>query len=380
MRFVELHARSAFSFLEGASVPEALAYVCAKQQLPAMAVLDRNGLYGSPRFHMIAKSNGIKSHVGAELSVGDAVASKSSYYPLLVESRVGYQNLCRLITKTKLRTEKNKPTVATLAELEEHAEGLICLTGDEDGPLATALKSGGKGEARRWLDRLKSIVGGNNVYVELQRHFRPEQEHRNHAAIDLARELRLPILASNGVRYATPDDRQVLDALTCVKHKCTLDEAGDRLQINSQRHVRSGADMLRIFADLPEAIGNTCELSSRLEFSLENLGYEFPRFPVSAGETEIGFLRAQVAKGALERYQPVTDRARRQLERELKLIEKLKLAGYFLIVWDLVKFCRENHILVQGRGSAANSAVCYSLGITAVDPIAMELLFERFLF
>jgi error-prone DNA polymerase len=379
MRFVELHARSAFSFLEGASVPEALAYACARQQLPAMAMLDRNGLYGSPRFHMIAKSNGIKSHVGAELSVGETVASKSCYYPLLVESRVGYQNLCRLITKTKLRTEKNKPTAATLAELEEHAEGLICLTGDEDGPLATALKSGGKGEARRWLDRLKSIVGRNNVYVELQRHFRPEQEHRNHAAIDLARELGLPILASNGVRYATADDRQVLDALTCVKHKCTLDEAGDRLQINSQRHVRRGEDMLKIFADLPEAIGNTCELSSRLEFSLENLGYEFPRFPVSAGETEIGFLRAQVAKGALERYQPVTDRARRQLERELKLIEKLKLAGYFLIVWDLVKFCRENHILVQGRGSAANSAVCYSLGITAVDPIAMELLFERFL-
>ena len=379
MQFVELHARSAFSFIEGASVPEALAYACAKQQLPAMAVLDRNGLYGSPRFHLIAKSKGIKSHVGAELSVGETLASKSSYYPLLVESRVGYQNLCRLITKTKLRASKNKPTAATLAELEERAAGLICLTGDEDGPLAAALKSGGKDEARRWLDRLTSIIGRNNVYVELQRHFRPEQENRNHAAIDLARELGLPLLASNGVRYATPDDRQVLDALTCVKHKCTLDEAGDRLQINSQRYVRNGADMGKIFADLPAAVANTSELSSRLEFTLENLGYEFPRYPAPAGETEISFLRAQVAKGALERYRPVSDRARRQLERELRLIEKLKLAGYFLIVWDLVQFCRDNHILVQGRGSAANSAVCYSLGITAVDPIAMDLLFERFL-
>src|ERR1700736_6568648 len=159
MQFVELHARSAFSFLEGASVPEALVYACAKQQLPAMALLDRNGLYGSPRFHLGAKANGLKSHVGAELSVGDTLASRSSYYPLLVENRTGYQNLCRLIAKTKLRTHKNKPTAATLAELEEHAKGLVCLTGDEDGPLAEALKSGGKDGARRWLDGLKSIFG-----------------------------------------------------------------------------------------------------------------------------------------------------------------------------------------------------------------------------
>jgi len=379
MQFVELHARSAFSFLEGASVPEALAYACANKQLPAMALLDRNGLYGSPRFHLTAKSNKIKSHVGAELSVGETEESKSCYYPLLVKNRAGYQNLCRLITKTKLRASKNKPTAATLGELQEHAEGLICLTGDEAGPLAEALKSGNKDGARRLLNRLQSIFGRNNVYVELQRHFRPEQEHRNHAAIDLAREFDLPLLASNGVRYATPDDRHLLDALTCVKHKCTLDEAGDRLQINSQRHVRSGAEMLKLFSDLPDAVANTSELSSRLEFTLENLVYEFPHYPVPVGETEISYLRVQVAKGSLERYQPVTDRARRQLERELKLIEKLKLAGYFLIVWDLVKFCRENHILVQGRGSAANSAVCYSLGITAVDPIAMDLLFERFL-
>ena len=379
MQFVELHARSAFSFLEGASVPEDLAYACANKQLPAMALLDRNGLYGSPRFHLTAKSNKIKSHVGAELSVGETEESKSCYYPLLVKNRAGYQNLCRLITKTKLRASKNKPTAATLGELQEHAEGLICLTGDEAGPLAEALKSGNKDDARRLLNRLQSIFGRNNVYVELQRHFRPEQEHRNHAAIDLAREFDLPLLASNGVRYATPDDRHLLDALTCVKHKCTLDEAGDRLQINSQRHVRSGAEMLKLFSDLPDAVANTSELSSRLEFTLENLGYEFPHYPVPDGETEISYLRVQVTKGSLERYQPVTDRARRQLERELKLIEKLKLAGYFLIVWDLVKFCRENHILVQGRGSAANSAVCYSLGVTAVDPIAMDLLFERFL-
>src|SRR4051812_16161083 len=379
MEYVELHGRSAFSFLEGASVPEALAYACAEQQLPAMALLDRNGLYGSARFHLITKSNKIKSHVGAEVSIGERPSLLNPYYPILVANRIGYQNLCRLITKTKLRELKNKPTSATLSELEEHAEGLICLTGDENGPLATALRVGGKEEARRLLQRLQTVFGRSNVYVEIQRHFRPEQEHRNHAAIDLARELSLPLVATNGVLYATPGDRYVLDALTCVKQKCTLDEAGQRLQVNSERHIRPAKEMIEIFQDLPEAIANTSELSARLEFTLEKLGYEFPKYSVPSGETQITFLRAQTAKGAHERYRPITDRVRRQLERELRLIEKLDLAGYFLIVWDIVRFCRENNILVQGRGSAANSAVCYSLGITAVDPIAMDLLFERFL-
>lgn len=294
MQYVELHSRSAFSFLEGASVPEALAYACAEQQLPAMALLDRNGLYGSARFHLIAKSNKIKSHVGAEVSIGEKPSLSNPYYPLLVANRTGYQNLCRLITKTKLREQKNKPTAATLSELEEHAEGMICLTGDENGPLATALRAGGKEEARQLLQRLRTVFGDSNVYVELQRHFRPEQEYRNHAAIDLARELSLPIVATNGVLYATPEDRYVLDALTCVKHKCTLDEAGQWLQINGERHIRTCKEMIEIFQDLPEAIANTSELSSRLEFTLEELGYEFPKYPVPSGETQITFLCAQV--------------------------------------------------------------------------------------
>ncbi len=379
MQYVELHGRSAFSFLEAASPPEVLAQACFDRQLPAMALVDRNGLYGSPRFHFATKANKIRAHVGAEISVAESLSEPSSYYPLLVKDCTGYSNLCRLITKTKLRAQKNKPTAATLDELDEHAQGLVCLTGDEDGPLASALRSGGKEEARRLLVRLVSIFGKDNVYIEMQRHFRPEQESRNHAAIEFARELNLPLLATNGVLYAKRDERYVLDALSCIRHRCTLDEAGRRLQVNASRHLRSGQEMARIFQDLPEAIANTAELSSRLEFVLENLGYEFPHYPVPAGETEISYLRTQAAKGARERYRPLTDRVYRQLERELKLIEKLKLAGYFLIVWDIVQFCRENHVLVQGRGSAANSAVCYSLGITAVDPIAMNLLFERFL-
>jgi error-prone DNA polymerase len=344
-----------------------------------MALLDRNGAYGSARFHLTSKANNVKAHVGAEVSVVNGARTPDSYYPLLVENREGYQNLCQLITKTKLRAPKNTPTAATLSELEEHAAGLVSLTGDEDGPLAQALYNGGKRQARRFLEQLTRIFGHDNVYVELQRHFRPEQEFRNHAAIELAREMKLPLLATNGVLYANPSDREVLDALTCIKSRCTLDEAGRRLQINSKRHVRSGKEMAQLFSDLPESIAHTTELSSRLEFTLENLGYRFPRYPVPDGGTETEFLRAQVLKGAHERYRPVTEKVRRQLERELELIEKLQLAGYFLIVWDIIRFCRDEHILVQGRGSAANSVVCYALGITAIDPIAMDLLFERFL-
>ena len=182
-----------------------------------------------------------------------------------------------------------------------------------------------------------------------------------------------------GLGYATVEEREILDVFTCIRHKRQLAEAGRLLSRNAERRIRHPQEMARLFADLPEAIANTVELSSRLEFTLEKLGYEFPRYPVPGGGTQNEFLRVQAIRGAAERYKPMTDRVRAQLEKELKLIEKLELAGYFLIVWDIVASADEQGILVQGRGSAANSAVCYSLGITAVDPVGMDLLFERFL-
>ncbi|MGH9642846.1 MAG: DNA polymerase III subunit alpha [Terriglobales bacterium] len=379
MPYVELHARSAFSFLEGASLPEAIIAAGAEHGLPAMALLDRHGVYGAPRFHMAAEKRKIKAHIGAEVCIAEG-----GNYPLLVATRTGYQNLCRLITTTKLRTPKirgSKKIVATahLAELQNHAEGLICLTGDENGPLALALAKDGIAGGRELLQRLSSTFGRENLYVELQRHGDRFQEARNHAAVELARELHLPLLATNGVCYATPAEREIADVFTCIKNKRRLDTAGRLLAQNSQRHVRSAKEMSQLFADLPEAFANTVNLSSRLEFTLEKLGYEFPRYPVPDGETMDSFLHKRTWDGARCRYRPVTARVRAQLEKELALIEKLKLSGYFLIVWDLVCFCERNGILVQGRGSAANSAVCYSLGITAIDPIGMDLLFERFL-
>jgi len=405
--YIELHARSAFSFLEGASLPEELAAGCAQLGMPAMALLDTGGVYGAPRFHLATKKAKIKAHIGAEvtfqptkitdcrLQIADLYPRRASSIcnleseicnlfrlPLLVSSRTGYQNLCRLITKMKLRAKKGEGSVCT-EELEEHAHGLICLTGGAEGPLAAALQQGGIHEAQRQIDQLVGIFGPGNVYVELQRHFQREEESRNRAAITIARSLHLPLLATNGVCYATAKARELCDAFTAIRNHRTLSTAGRLLARNSERFLKSPQEMQQLFADLPEAVTNTLELSSRLEFTLNELGYEFPRYPVPEGETMNSFLRDRSWEGFRARYGRASHdmqvKARRQIEKELALIEKLKLAGYFLIVWDLIRFCREQNILVQGRGSAANSAVCYSLGITAVDAVSMELLFERFL-
>jgi error-prone DNA polymerase len=378
--FIELHARSAFSFLEGSSLPEDLAGACAQLNMPAMALLDTDGVYGAPRFHLAAKKLGIKAHIGAEVTAN--LCSSQFRLPLLVSSRNGYQNLCRLITKMKLRAKKGEGAVRE-EELVEHADGLICLTGGGDGPLAAALQHGGIEDARQQVEQLVGIFGRKNVYIELQRHFHREEETRNRAAIAIAGSLNLPLLATNGVCYAAAKDRELCDAFAAIRHHRTLSTAGRLLARNSERHLKSPQEMQQLFADLPEAIANTVELSSRLKFTLNDLGYEFPRYPVPEGETMNSFLRDRAWEGFRQRYghasADMQTRARRQIERELALIGKLKLEGYFLIVWDLVRFCREQNILLQGRGSAANSAVCYSLGITAVDPVRMELLFERFL-
>jgi len=352
--YVELHARSGFSFLEGAAVPEELAGACAQFGMPAMALVDRNGVYGAPRFHMAMKKAGIRAHIGSEITCTNGVS-----YPLLAATREGYQNLCRLVTRMKLRAKKGEGA-ATLEELQEFSKGLICLTRHPD-------------------ERLLAIFGKRNVYAELQRHYHREEEARNQAIVDCARRLGIPLVATNGVAYATPPQRELLDVFTCVRQKVTLATAGRLLERNCERHVKTPADMARLFADLPEALTNTLEISARLEFTLADLGYEFPRYPVPEGETMASFLRKRVDEGARNRYQPYEEKHQRQIERELALIEKLALSGYFLIVWDIVRFCKENGILAQGRGSAANSAVCYALGITAVDPVGMELLFERFL-
>src|SRR5215469_8280430 len=264
--YIELHSRSAFSFLEGASLPEALIAVCANYGMPAMALLDRNGVYGAPRFHLAAQKFNIRAHIGAEVTVDDTLFGEvgPARYPLLVKSRQGYQNLCQLITRTKLRARKEE-SAARIEELEEHAGGLICLTGGEDGPLAEALMRGGYEEGLRTVERLVRIFGSQNVFVELQRHFDRREEARNQAAVAIARTLRLPILATNGVSYTNAAEREILDVFTCIRHHRQLENAGRLLSINSERFLRTPAEMEQLFSDLPDAISSTVELSNRLK-------------------------------------------------------------------------------------------------------------------
>ena len=396
-RYIELHAASAFSFLEGASDPEQLIKRAVELEMPAMALLDRNGVYGSARFHTSAKRNGVQAHIGAEIAVSGFPSrltppswlphqypAEPSRLPLLCESRTGYQNVCQLITHFKMRESTKCEGAATDQDLQQYASGLICLTGGNEGPLAAALAIGGEEAGRKTVEKLVRIFGPKNVYIELQRHHEREAEWRNQAAVRIANSLNLPVLATNGVRYATAYDREILDLFTAVRHHTDLDHAGRLLSINSQRHLRIAREMTALFRDIPYATGNTAELSSRLNFELDDLGYKFPEYSVPEGDTMDSFLKKRVAEGVLRRYIPknnpsLLEQAKKQVEHELALIAKLGFAGYFLIVWDIVNFCKRNGILIQGRGSAANSAVCYALEITAIDPVGMELLFERFL-
>ena len=373
--FIELHAQSAFSFLEGAAEPEAFAAEAARLGMPAVALVDRDGMYGAPRFTRAALDAGVRPIIGSEITLTDG-----SRLPLLVEDREGYQNLCHLITRLKLGAPKGS-AAATLDDLAPCAAGLVCLTGGARGPLAWRLAAGDVDGARGVLQRLVAIFGGSSCYVEVQRHLAREQERVLQGLVGLAREAGAPVVATNQPLYARPEGRQLADVFTCIREKTDLDRAGRLLQANGERALKGGPDMARLFHDLPDALANTGELALRLGFTLKDLGYRFPEYPLPPGQTSLAHLRELAERGMRARYGagPLAARARRQIAHELRIIGRLDLAGYFLIVWDIVEHCRANDILVQGRGSAANSAVCYALGITAVDPVSMELLFERFL-
>jgi error-prone DNA polymerase len=409
LNYIELHARSAFSFLRGASNPEDVVKAACHLGLPAMALLDRDGVCGAPRFFGPARENGLRARVGAEITMEDG-----SVLPLLATSQAGYQNLCQLITEAKLEPrapavidqwqrlsaveaqrpaararshsgeeldprDRKRPCFATWSELARYHDGLIALTGDEEGPVRRAWRTAGADAAGDALQKLTRIFGSDRVYVELQRHRLRDEEREIKFLCDLAATHALPLLATGGVNYAVPSQRATADVFTCLRLHTTLDAAGRQLAINSERHVKSGAHMAQLFHDLPEAIENTLRLEERLDFTLQNLGYRFPDYTTPHGEPMPVYLREVTYAGARERYGALNQPIRDQINKELTLITKLGFCGYFLIVWDICKFCRDHQILVQGRGSAANSVVCYALGITAVDPIHHHLLFERFL-
>lgn len=358
--YVELRCRSAFSFLDGASLPEDLATRAAELGYDALALSDVGGVYGAPRFFRTARKTGLRALVGAEVPL-------DGHPPLLllVESASGYRNLCRLLTKAKAGRPKNASSAtATHDDVAAHASGLLALGG---------------AEPRTDWERLVNAFGEDRVYVERQRHYDDEQARRNAVAIAQADAYGVKALVTNDVRYATPRQQRAHDVLVCARAKVTVDEIGRRLPRNGERFLKPPEAMAALFADDPAAVARTRAVAERCAFTLADLGYEFPRFPVPGGCDEQTFLEQQTWAHARERFRPLTEAAERQIARELAVIGKLGLAGYFLVVWDIVRYAREKRILAQGRGSAANSAVCYALGITAIDPVKSELLFERFL-
>ncbi|HEY1977311.1 MAG TPA: error-prone DNA polymerase [Candidatus Baltobacteraceae bacterium] len=358
--YAELHCWSNFSFLEGGSHPEELVDRAAALGLAAVALTDRDGLYGAVRFASRARMRGIGAIVGSELTV-----TGGARIVLLVEDERGYANLCELVSIAQLRGSKGNARLE-LADLTGRSDGLIALsqTVDEE-------------EVRRSI-----AIFGDRFHLELQQHLTIAEAQRNERLVRLGRELHVPLVATNGVAYAYKDDAAVADVLTCVKLGTTLERAraDHHLRPNAEYHLKSPDTMRRLFEPYPEAIERTIAIAQRCRFRLERLVGQFPLFAVPDGYTRQSYLRELVYRGAAERYAtPFSSDVERQLDYELGIIAKMDLAGYFLIVWDIVRKAEDLGVLCQGRGSAANSAVCYALGITAVDPIGMKLLFERFM-
>src|SRR6266436_1190016 len=315
MCYVELHACSAFSFLRGGSFPEQLAQVAAELEMPAMALCDRNGVYGAQRFSVAAREHNVRAIIGCELSMEDGAV-----LPVLVENRTGYKNLCELLTQAHLRSEKGKCAVRW-DEISQFAEGLMALFNASFANCRASVSDANP--SRRFTETPYKLIGTlidtfgrENVFVEIQRHFIRGEERVNRELIDLARANRLSLLATNGVQYAKPYGREVLDVFTCIREHTHLDTAGKLLTQNAECHLKSEREMRALFCDLPEAIENTSRLAERLTFSLENIGYEFPSFPVPAGHSMDSFLRTIVWFGAQQRYAAISSKVKRQLEEE----------------------------------------------------------------
>jgi len=371
--FAELHTRSAFSFLSSGSEPQRLAARAAELGMPSIALLDRDTVSGAVRFHFEARQRGIKPIIGAEITMADG-----SLLPLVPLNFEGYQNLCKLITDVKFRHKKGEH-FATREDIEKHSANLLCFTGGGDGFLHNSIKNGQGQRDLAWLN----YVFEKRLYVELQRHYLRYEEHVNQTLLGLAHKLRVPYFASNGVCYADEHDRELYDVFTCIKNHTSIYDAGHLLAENSERYLKSDSQMRKLFEDLPEAIETTEAIAARVSFSLDELSYSFPEYPLKAGETAMQVLRERTVAASAPRYiherWPIRASVLSRLEKEFKIIDMKGLAGYFLTVADISDFCKQNKILSQGRGSAANSVVCYALGITAVEPIKNKLLFERFL-
>ncbi len=365
--YAPLWCKSCFSFLEGASHPEELVEACAAQGIETMALTDRDGVYGVVEAHVKARETGVRLVLGSEVTIDDG-----STLVLLATSRKGYANLCELITAGRRRSEKGVSRVGW-REVYEHAEDLMALWGGDRGLLAGEADpffvAHGLGEAF-----------GDRLYAMAARHRRAEEPRREARLRQRAEKYRIPVAAAHEVLYHKPARRELQDVLTAIRHRVKLVDAGRLLKPNHEHALKPPRAFERLFEDDPAAVARTLEVASRCSFSLDGLRYRYPSERLPDGKTSADWLRELTSEGARGRYGgSVPEDVARQLEKELDLIVELDYCGYFLTMWEIVRFCRERGILCQGRGSAANSAVCYCLGITAVDPVRLGLLFERFL-
>ena len=385
--YAELHAHSAYSFLDGASTPEELVEEAQRLDLKAIALTDHDGLYGVVRFAEAARELDVRTVFGAELSLGGAARTEEPDPPgphLLVLARgpEGYRRLSRQLAAAHLAGgEKGKPRYDFDA-LTEAADGhWHILTGCRKGHVRQALDDGGPEAAAVALADLVDRFGAHRVSVELTAHGHPGDDERNAALAQLAPRFGVGLIATTGAHFAEPSRGRLAMAMGAIRARQSLDEGAGWLAPLGGAHLRSGDEMARMFANRPEIVTAAAELGEQCAFGLQLIAPQLPPFDVPDGHTEDSWLRELTMAGAARRYGPrdAAPRAYAQIERELSVIAALKFPGYFLVVHDITQFCRNNKILCQGRGSAANSAVCYALGVTAVDPVANELLFERFL-
>jgi len=365
--YIPLWCKSTFSFLEGASHPDELVDEAHRLGLSALALTDRDGVYGIVRAHVKARDLGLQLIVGSQVSLEDG-----SVIVLLAQDRSGYTNLCRLITAGRLRSPKGECRV-TWEEVCERSEALLALCGGDRSLLV------GEADPGEVAGQLRDAFG-DRLYALLTRHRRAEEIREETRLRERAGRYGLPLVAATEVLYHNPARRPLQDVLTAIRHGVPLSAAGRRLKPNAEHALRSPRAFAALFADEPAAVARTREVAERCTFSLAELRYRYPSERLPDGTTSSQWLRHLTLEGARRRYGTEVPReVLAQLDKELTLIDALDYPGYFLTMWELVEFCRERGILCQGRGSAANSAVCYCLGITAIDPVRMGLLFERFL-
>jgi error-prone DNA polymerase len=387
--YVELHCHSAFSLLDGASDPEAIVARAHELGYPAIALTDRHDLGGAVRFAHAARELGLQGIIGAEITLevraGKGEPSdlrpQTSDLVLLAQTREGYGNISSLITRGRMDNDRGSPSVS-LETLARHSSGIFALSGSPNGWVPQLVAKGDNDAACEAAATLLDIFEGR-LAIEVWDHHLPEERELVKHLIPIACSLGIPWVVTNDVRYVFPTGRAVHDVLACLKHQKSLDEMGTRLLPNGEWYLKSYDQLRRRWQHDETGLKETLAIAERCKFRLGDLKPNLPTFPLPPGVSDDEYLARLVDHGAIERWGKHLDeldpKYRKQLEHELALIRKLKLAGFFLIVWDIVRFANREGVLCQGRGSAANSAICYVLGITAIDPIKMELLFERFL-